>query len=174
MVDRSPRRYKRKPEEAESILLQASPPLLYRAIKMHLRLFKWDKALELAVKHRTHVDTVLAYRAKYLEAWKKTETDDRFKQLNDTVKWDWKQVKEKKDLEKREELARKRRVMNRLYGKAEDRRSQKIISAWRDYAAPRAEAKRMKAWLRKRFLVTVLRSWLRYARAARRSRARRR
>ena len=24
---------------------------------MHLRLYKWDKALELAVKHRTHVET---------------------------------------------------------------------------------------------------------------------
>ena len=98
--------YKRRPDEAERILLQASPPLLYRAIKMNIRLFRWDRALELAVKHRSHVDTVLAYRAKYLDAFKKSETDDRFKQLNSTVQWDWDQVKAKKDLEKREEASR--------------------------------------------------------------------
>jgi uncharacterized membrane protein len=38
--------------------LQAQPPLLYRAIKMNIRLFRWARALELAVQHRSHVDTV--------------------------------------------------------------------------------------------------------------------
>ena len=73
---------------------------------MNIRLYRWDRALELAVKHRSHVDTVLAYRDKYLKAFKKTETDDRFKQLASSVSWDWDQVKAKKDLEKREEVSR--------------------------------------------------------------------
>jgi len=98
--------YKRRPDDAERILLQATPPLLYRAIKMNIRLFRWDRALEIAVKHRSHVDTVLAYRAKHLEAFKKTETDERFKQLASSVQWSWDEVKAKKDLEKREEAAR--------------------------------------------------------------------
>ena len=55
--------YKRRPDDAERILLQATPPLVYRAIKMRIRAFQWDKALDLAVKHRSHVDTVLAYRS---------------------------------------------------------------------------------------------------------------
>ncbi|KAJ8598728.1 hypothetical protein CTAYLR_010223 [Chrysophaeum taylorii] len=97
---------KRRPEDAERILLQATPPLLYRAIKLNIRLFRWGRALELAVKHRSHVDTVLAYRARYLKDFKKEEKDDRFKQLNDSVKWDWAQIKAKKDLEKKEEYAR--------------------------------------------------------------------
>ncbi|KAH8054388.1 hypothetical protein JL721_10512 [Aureococcus anophagefferens] len=83
-------------------LQYATPPLLYRAIKMNIRLFRWDRALEIAVKHRSHVDTVLAYRAKHLEAFKKTETDERFKQLASSVQWSWDEVKAKKDLEKRE------------------------------------------------------------------------
>ena len=29
--------------QAEAILLQASPPLVYRAIKMNIRLFRWDR-----------------------------------------------------------------------------------------------------------------------------------
>ena len=46
------------------------------------------------------------YRAKHLEAFKKTETDERFKQLASSVQWSWDEVKAKKDLEKREEAAR--------------------------------------------------------------------
>lgn len=98
--------YQRRPDEAEKILLQATPPLLYRAIKLNVRLFRWERALELAVKHRSHVDTVLAYRAKYLERYAKPEQDDRFKQLNQSVKWDWDQIKAKKELEKQEEANR--------------------------------------------------------------------
>lgn len=97
---------KRQPEAAERCFLQAKPPLLYRAIKMNIRLFKWERALELAVKYRVHVDTVLAYRAKYLENFKKEESDDRFKQLAATVQWTWEEVKAKKDLEKQEEYTR--------------------------------------------------------------------
>ena len=59
--------YRRNIDEAESLLLQATPPLIYRAIKMNIRLFRWAKALDIAIKNKTHVDTVLAYRAQYLE-----------------------------------------------------------------------------------------------------------
>merc|ERR1711988_1570290 len=53
--------YQRRPDDAESILLQATPPLLYRAIKMNVRMHRWNRALELAVTHARHVDTVLSY-----------------------------------------------------------------------------------------------------------------
>jgi len=36
--------------------------LLYRAIKLWIRLHKWQRALQLAHKHQQHVDTVLMYR----------------------------------------------------------------------------------------------------------------
>jgi hypothetical protein len=42
--------WRRRPDEAEAILLQAG--LTYRAIDMHIRLFHWDRALELAVHHK--------------------------------------------------------------------------------------------------------------------------
>lgn len=49
------------------ILLSAAPNcmqagLVYRAIKMHVKLHSWQRALELAQKHNQHVDTVLMYR----------------------------------------------------------------------------------------------------------------
>jgi intraflagellar transport protein 80 len=41
-------------------LLQAG--LVHRAIKLHVRLHNWQRALDLARKHQQHVDTVLMYR----------------------------------------------------------------------------------------------------------------
>lgn len=45
----------------------------------------YSRALELAVKHKTHVDTVLAYRQKFLEDFGKKETNKRFLQYAEGV-----------------------------------------------------------------------------------------
>jgi hypothetical protein len=60
---------------------------VYRAIKLNIRLFRWGRALELAVTHRTHVDTVLGYRQRHLEALGRPETDPRFLQYAQQVRW---------------------------------------------------------------------------------------
>ena len=41
--------------------------LYYRAIKMNIKMYKWDKALDIAIAQKTHVDTVIAYRKRFLE-----------------------------------------------------------------------------------------------------------
>ncbi len=43
------------------------------------------RALELAVKHKTHVDTVLAHRQQFLENFEKKETNKRFLQYSSGV-----------------------------------------------------------------------------------------
>mmetsp|Transcript_10313 Transcript_10313/g.18966 ORF Transcript_10313/g.18966 Transcript_10313/m.18966 type:complete len:783 (+) Transcript_10313:217-2565(+) len=40
--------YKRDMKAAESVLLQANPPMLYRAIKINIRMHKWDRAKQIA------------------------------------------------------------------------------------------------------------------------------
>jgi intraflagellar transport protein 80 len=92
---------RRLPDEAERILLQASPPLVYRAVKMHLHLFNWSRALEIALKHKTHVDTVLGYRQRFLQTFDKRETDQQFLQYNSQfeIDWDTIEAKEAKELE---------------------------------------------------------------------------
>ncbi|CAN0432290.1 unnamed protein product, partial [Ectocarpus sp. 13 AM-2016] len=50
-----------------------------------IRLFRWSRALELAVQHKTHVDTVLGYRQAFLKSSGKEETDKRFLQFNSEV-----------------------------------------------------------------------------------------
>lgn len=94
----------RQTQEAETILLQAG--LIYRAIQMNIDLFNWDRALELAVKHKTHVDTVLAHRQKYLENFDRKETSKRFLQYAQGVEVDWDKIKAKVDMELQKEAAR--------------------------------------------------------------------
>lgn len=74
------------PDEAERILLQASPPLLYRAVKLNIDLYRWNRALDLAVKQKVHVDTVLAYRQRHLDAFERTESLPKFQQLSKQVR----------------------------------------------------------------------------------------
>ncbi len=56
--------YCKKVNEAEQILLAAR--LFYRAIKMNIKLYRWERALDIAVGNKTHVDTVIAYRQRFL------------------------------------------------------------------------------------------------------------
>lgn len=99
--------FMRRPEEAEAILLQASPPLLYRAIKLNVRLFRWDRALELALRHKSHVDTVLGYRKRFLDKFGgREETNPRFLQYAADVEVDWEAIRAKKQKEKEDERLR--------------------------------------------------------------------
>ena len=94
--------YCRKINEAEHILLQAK--LYYRAIKMNIKLYRWDRSLEIAINNRTHVDTVLGYRQKYLQGLGRTEDNPRFVQYSKEVEVDWETIKAKirQDKEKEE------------------------------------------------------------------------
>lgn len=77
--------------------------LFYRAIKMNIKLFRWDRALDLAIKNKTHVDTVLAFRQKYLEDCRKEEDNDRFKEYMNEVQIDWETIRAKIDADKAKE-----------------------------------------------------------------------
>ena len=96
--------FRRQPYEAEAILLQSQ--LYYRAIKMWIRLFNWDRSLELAVRHKTHVDTVLMHRQRYLTMTEKEETNKHFLQYRDMVEVDEEKIEEKVAQEKEKERAR--------------------------------------------------------------------
>ena len=96
--------WRRRPDEAEAILIQAG--LTYRAINLNMRLFRWERALELAVNHKTHVDTVLAMRERYLKGMGREEKDSRFLQYKEGVVIDWEKIKAKVAKEAELEAAR--------------------------------------------------------------------
>ncbi|XP_072428822.1 intraflagellar transport protein 80 homolog isoform X1 [Chiloscyllium punctatum] len=84
-------------QDAEGILIQAG--LIYQAIQVNINLFNWDRALELAVKYKTHVDTVLAYRKKFLKDFQKEETSKRFLQYAEGVEVNWEKIQAKIEME---------------------------------------------------------------------------
>ena len=93
-----------KIDEAEKILLQGK--LIYRAIKININLGRWDRALKLAVENQTHVDTVLAYREKYLKNAGLNEVNSRFLELAKDVTIDWDKIKQKIAEDKKLEMTK--------------------------------------------------------------------
>jgi intraflagellar transport protein 80 len=94
----------RESDEAEAILLQAG--LIFRAIEMNCLLFRWERALDLAVKNRTHIDTVLAWREQNLVRMRATETNIKFQQYAQGVEIDWDKIKAKIEQEAENERSR--------------------------------------------------------------------
>ena len=95
--------YQKKIPEAEQILLAAR--LYYRAIKLNIKLYKWDRALEIAVNNKTHVDTVIAYRKRFLQMYQREETNYKFKQFAKDIQVYWETVKTKIRADKEREIA---------------------------------------------------------------------
>eukprot|EP01016_Furgasonia_blochmanni_P034705 TRINITY_DN3774_c0_g2_i1.p1 TRINITY_DN3774_c0_g2~~TRINITY_DN3774_c0_g2_i1.p1 ORF type:complete len:779 (-),score=217.27 TRINITY_DN3774_c0_g2_i1:42-2378(-) len=94
--------YFHKNNEAENALIQAK--LFYRAIKLNIKLFRWERALELAVNYKTHLDTVLAYRKRYLESLGQEETNKKFqKHFAEVGELDWEKIKAKIKQDKEKE-----------------------------------------------------------------------
>lgn len=91
-------------QDAEGILIQGQ--LIFRAIMLNIQLYNWDRALELAVKHKTHVDTVLGYRKEYLSKFAKTEDNQRYTQYSSGVEIDWDKIHAKIEMEYQNERER--------------------------------------------------------------------
>jgi intraflagellar transport protein 80 len=94
-------------QDAENILLQAG--LIFRAVLLNTYNHQWEKALDLAIKHKTHVDTVLAYRIKHLNRFDKEETIKKFKEYNNEVDIDWEKINAKVEAEFAKEGQKKSR-----------------------------------------------------------------
>lgn len=69
--------------EAETILLHNG--LIYQAIATNTQMHNWNKALDLAIKHKTHIDSVLYLRQKYLQVIQKEENNPKFLNLKESV-----------------------------------------------------------------------------------------
>jgi intraflagellar transport protein 80 len=95
--------YCKKYQEAEQTLLGAR--LFYRAIKMNIKMHKWDRALEIATQNSTHVDTVIAYRQRYLAGLNREENNERFLKIMKNIEVDWETIKTKIRADKDREAA---------------------------------------------------------------------
>lgn len=80
-------------KEAETILLQSG--LILKAIMVNVETFKWDKALDLALKHKSYLDIVIGFRNKHLERFERKETNNRYLQYSKDVEIDWNKINAK-------------------------------------------------------------------------------
>jgi intraflagellar transport protein 80 len=72
---------------------------------MNVKLYRWERALDIAVSNKTHVDTVIAYRQRFLDQYKKEEDIDKFKTIGASVSVDWETIKNKIKADKEREAA---------------------------------------------------------------------
>ena len=61
---------------AEGILLQNG--LTEEAVRINIEIYNWNRALELAIRHRKQLDEVLNARKEYLRVINKKETNQNF------------------------------------------------------------------------------------------------
>ncbi|KAF5282730.1 hypothetical protein FQR65_LT02727 [Abscondita terminalis] len=80
-------------QTAESILLHNG--LVYHAIQINTQLHQWNRALELAIKHKSYVDVVLYLREKYLNSLGKEENNPKFIDIKSTVQIDKEKIEQK-------------------------------------------------------------------------------
>lgn len=73
-------------QEAESVLLYNG--LVFQAIYNNIQHHNWIRALDLAIKHKTHIDSVLFLRKRYLTSLGKNENNKKFSELQENVKYD--------------------------------------------------------------------------------------
>ncbi|VDN53941.1 unnamed protein product [Dracunculus medinensis] len=79
--------------KAESMFIQSGD--FFKAIMLNISMFRWQRALELAIKYNMHLDTVIGYRQKFLQEFGRKETDKTFLQHLSEVEIDWECIQEK-------------------------------------------------------------------------------
>ncbi|CAJ0577348.1 unnamed protein product, partial [Mesorhabditis spiculigera] len=87
-----------KISDADAMLERTGNP--FRAIMLNISTFRWSRALDLAIKHKMHVDTVLGYRQQYLDEFGKRETDQKFLEQLSKYEIDWEHIQEQIAAEK--------------------------------------------------------------------------
>ena len=58
-----------------------------------MRLYKFERALELAIKYNKYIEVVVGYRNKYLKEFNKNETNNQFKNYIGKITIDWVDIK---------------------------------------------------------------------------------
>ncbi|KAF5299047.1 hypothetical protein FQA39_LY11593 [Lamprigera yunnana] len=80
-------------QNAESILLHNG--MIFQAVLLNTQLHQWNRALELAIKHKSYSDVVLYLREKYLNSLGKEENNPKFINIRTTVHVDKEKIEQR-------------------------------------------------------------------------------
>ncbi|GMT31555.1 hypothetical protein PFISCL1PPCAC_22852 [Pristionchus fissidentatus] len=81
-----------KTAEADVILEKAGHA--FRALMLNVTAFKWDRAIEIAIKHPDLLEVVIGYRQRYLQEMGRQETIDKFLKYQSQVEIDWTHIRQ--------------------------------------------------------------------------------
>ncbi|KAF8384242.1 che-2 [Pristionchus pacificus] len=81
-----------KTSEADIMLEKAGHP--FRALMLNITSFKWDRALDIALKNRDLLEIVIGYRQKYLQEMGRQETNEKFLKYQSQVEIDWPHIRQ--------------------------------------------------------------------------------
>ena len=81
--------YYQQHQQAENVFVQFKT--VFNAIESNLRTYNWDRALSLAIKHKTHIDTCIALRAKFMRLLSIEENRKKFNQFSD-IEINWEKI----------------------------------------------------------------------------------
>ena len=76
-------------QQSESAFLKINS--VFNAIESNLRTYNWDRALSLAIKYKTHIDTCIGFRAKFMGLLSAEENRKKFKQFSD-IEINWEKI----------------------------------------------------------------------------------
>uniref|UniRef100_A0A1I7VWG2 WD_REPEATS_REGION domain-containing protein n=1 Tax=Loa loa TaxID=7209 RepID=A0A1I7VWG2_LOALO len=79
-------------KDADTMLVQNGH--IFRAIMLNISLFRWQRALELAIRYKMHLETVIGYRQKYLQETGRKELDQHFLKYQSEVEIDWDHIQQ--------------------------------------------------------------------------------
>ncbi|VIO89049.1 Uncharacterized protein BM_BM3921 [Brugia malayi] len=79
-------------KDADAMLVQNGH--IFHAIMLNISLFRWQRALELAIKYKVHLETVVGYRQKYLQEIGRKEIDQSFLKYQTEVEIDWNHIQQ--------------------------------------------------------------------------------
>lgn len=94
----------RNNRDAETYLLHAG--LAFRAILNNIHNYNWDRALDLALRNKCHLDTVIGFRQKYLQRFDMEETNKKFLEHAKGVEIDWEKINAAIEMENQREQSR--------------------------------------------------------------------
>ncbi|GMT04173.1 hypothetical protein PENTCL1PPCAC_26347, partial [Pristionchus entomophagus] len=81
-----------KTTEADTMLEKTGHS--FRALMLNITSFKWDRALDIAVKKPDLLEIVIGYRQKYLQEMGRQETNEKFLKYQSQVEIDWPHIRQ--------------------------------------------------------------------------------
>ncbi|CAI4226047.1 unnamed protein product [Auanema sp. JU1783] len=79
---------------ADADILLEKTGNIFQSIMLNVKMFRWDRAIDMAIAHRKYLEIVMGYRQRYLKEMKRNETDPKYLKYSSEVEIDFEHIRE--------------------------------------------------------------------------------